>query len=190
MSVSKHHEPVSRVSKRVNRNRRMGSSIAEFGAAFYAFFFAIIIPTINLLSFAVAFSYAYLAANMTADSVAQSMTLKRAREIVENSPSDLKGDSLASFLKVEPGAEGFKLDLVRTNMQGEIQILTSKNLKSEDSSQNKGLIQYRVLANYKLRPRLDLGSVPFINTIPIIGKESELTFNLIRNIEHADEIMN
>ncbi len=173
---------------RTSRDRRLGSSIAEFGAAFYAFFFAIIIPTINLLSFAIAFSYAHFAANMTADSVAQSMTLKRARQIVECAPSDLKGDSLANFLKVEPGSERFKLDLVRTNMQGENEILTAKNLKDKDHS--KGLIQYRVLANYTLRPRLDLGSVPFINTIPIIGKESELTFNLIRNIEHADEIMN
>jgi len=176
--------------KRVRRDRRLGSSIAEFGAAFYAFFFAIIIPTINLLSFAIAFSYAHVAANMTADSVAQSMTLKRARQIVESAPSDLKGDSLANFLKVEPGAERFKLDLVRTNMQGENEILTAKKLKAEDNEQNKGLIQYRILANYTLRPRLDLGSVPFINTIPIIGKESELTFKLIRNIEHTDEIMN
>lgn len=173
-----------------DRNRRMGSSIAEFGAAFYAFFFAIIIPTVNLLGFAIAFSYAYVSANMTTDTVAQAMTLKRARQIAQTAPAGLESDSLAQFLKVKPGADGFKLDLVRTNMQGENEILTARNLKNIDSEQNKGLIQYRVCANFSVRPMLDLGSVPFVNTIPIIGKESALTFQLMRNIEHADEIMN
>jgi hypothetical protein len=175
---------------RIRRNRRLGSSIAEFGAAFYAFFFAIIIPTINLLSFAVAFSYAHISANMKADSVAQSMTLKRARQIVEEAPSSLKSEPLASFLKAEPGPDGFKLDLVKTNLQGESEIVTAKTLNSLNDERTNGLIQYRVTANYSLQPRLDLSAVPFINNIPIIGKASEITFKLNRNIEHADEMMN
>ena len=174
----------------MKRNRRLGSSIAEFGAAFYAFFFAIIIPTFNLLSFAIAFSYAYLSANMTADTVAQAMTVKRARQIVQEAPLELKRDSLARFLKIESGTEGFKLDLVRTNIQGETEILTARNFKSIEIDKEKVLIQYRVCANYSSKPMLDLGSVPLINTIPIVGKETMLTFQLLRNIEHADEIMN
>jgi hypothetical protein len=172
------------------KRRQSGSSIAEFGAAFYAFFFAILIPTINFLGFAISYSYSYFAANLMADTVAQAMTVKRARQILDENAISLKTDSLAQLVRVQPGTDAFKLDLVRTNMRGETEIVTGRNLNVWQSEQNKSMIQYRVTANYCVKPMLDLGSVPFIKDIPIVGKESIITYKLLRGIENPDDIIN
>jgi len=184
------------VARRTRTRNHRGSAIAEFGAAFYAFCLAILIPTINFLAFAVSYSYSYMSANVMADTVSQAVSIKRARQIVDESADTVRADSLAKFLKVVPSQDAFTVDLMRTNLQGESVVVTnsSKNFATANSNstlseteRNNSYFQYRVTANYTWRPMLDLGSVPGLNQIPIIGKESTLSFKLLRNLEHSED---
>lgn len=176
------------VARHAMKRYENGSAIAEFGAAFYAFCLVILIPTVNFLGLAISFSYSYFVANSTADVAAQAMTLRRARQVLTEGADKLKLDSTAKFLKVTPSEEGFVLDLLKTNMHGESEVTTLARLNSGNVDRNKHLIQYRITANFLAEPILNLGSIPFLNEIPVIGKPTPITWKLTRGIEHGDEI--
>jgi hypothetical protein len=44
--------------------------------------------------------------------------------------------------------------------------------------------EYRAVASYDVRPFIDLGSVPFINNVPVIGKPAQLNFTCLRQVEY------
>lgn len=162
-----------------------GASIAEFGAAFYAFCIAILIPTINFLTFAVAFSYSFVSANVIADTTAQAFSTKRAQAVLNESIESLKSDPLAKFLNVS-ATDDFKLEVVTTNMRGDTEVARPGTRYLSDEDQSNKLYQYRVTASYSLRPLLNLSSVPLINEIPIIGKPTVLSFKNFRSLEHTE----
>ncbi len=175
-----------------NRKRRAknGAAIAEFGAAFYAFCIVIMLPLINFLSFALAYSYSFLCANGLADHVAQAISPKRAYQILDDSVENLKTDSLAHLFKISAGPAKYKLELVKSDSKGNNQVVANnlndikRLLMSEDGS---GVLQYEVTACYSHQPLLELGAIPFINQIPVIGKETTLSFKMLRHPEHLSE---
>lgn len=181
---------VRKNNRRQNYRADDGASIAEFGAAFYAFCIAIMLPTINFVSFALAYSYSYLCANGTADHVAQAISPKRAFQILGESSANVDKDSIAQLLKISARKDPFQLALVKTNEKGDQQAVAhsvrdiNKMLTEDDS---KNLIQYEITTGYSHQPLLELGSIPFINQIPVIGKETTLTFKMLRHPEHLSE---
>lgn len=173
-----------------NRRSKTGATIAEFGAAFYAFCIVIMLPTINLLSFALSYSYSFLCANGLADHVSQAISTKRAFQILGESASNISSDSLAQMLKISAGKDPFKLALVKSNADGKKQVVANsyKEIKTLlQTEEDTSLIQYEITAYYAQKPLLELGSVPFINEIPIIGKETTLSFKMLRHPEHLSE---
>lgn len=170
------------------KNRRLiGASITEFGAAFYAFCILIMLPTLNILSFAVGYSYCFFCANMTADQVAHATTPNRAYAILRQSESKMASDPIAKMLKVRTGKDAFGLSLVKLDPQGKNQMVVhsikdiSVLLRSEESN---GLLKYQVTGAYIHEPILEVGAVPIVNQIPIIGKETMIAFSVLRQPEH------
>ncbi|MBX9669795.1 MAG: hypothetical protein K2X93_19380 [Candidatus Obscuribacterales bacterium] len=170
------------------KNKRIiGESITEFGSAFYAFCIVIMIPTLNILSFASGYSYCVLCASVTADQVAHATTPNRAYEILRQSASKMTLDPIAKLLKVRPSKDAFGLSLAKLDVQGRNQIVAngikdiSALLRSE---QSKGVLQYQVIVAYVHEPLLEVGSVPIVNQIPIVGKETPLAFTMRRHPEH------
>lgn len=174
------------VNRLRSRRGNSGSTVAEFGAAFYVFCLLILIPTINLLGFAVSMSFTHLTANVMADTVAQAMSPSRAQRILDNTATSLKSDPLAGLLKVSPATDPFKLELVGANTKGDV-VVVMKRPWSEKAPANCWL-QYRITANYMVKPIADLGSVPLINQIPVLGKETALSLTLTRAVEHAESV--
>lgn len=173
-----------------SRRSKIGASIAEFGAAFYAFCIAIMLPTINCLSFAIAYSYSFLCANGTADHVAQAISPNRAFKILDESSANLSSDPLAQLFKIKAADQPFKLALVKTNSRGENLVVASniKDIKKLlNSDENTTLVQYEVTSSFTHQPLLELGAIPIINQIPLIGKESTLSFKMLRHPEHLSE---
>lgn len=148
---------------RSGRSRR-GSSIAELGASFYAFCFCVLIPTVNVLGFAVSISYSYFYSTVIADRVSQSMSMKRAQRILAESKEEIETNPLARLLKVAPAKGGFSLQSTGAG-SGEIP-------------------QYMVRTPFDLKPAIELSGIPVINEIPVIGKETSLTFDNFRDMEH------
>jgi len=148
---------------RSGRSRR-GSSIAELGASFYAFCFCVLIPTVNVLGFAVSISYSYFYSTVIADRVSQSMSMKRAQRILAESKEEIETNPLARLLKVSPAKGGFSLQSTGAR-SGEIP-------------------QYMVRTPFALKPAIELSGIPVINEIPVIGKETSLTFDNFRAMEH------
>lgn len=141
-----------------------GSSIAELGASFYAFCFCVLIPTINVLGFAVSISYSYFYSTVIADRVAQSMSLKRAQRILAESEAEIEINPLARLLKIAPAKGGFSLQ--------------TRGTGSDE------IPRYIVRTPFALKPAIELSGIPIINEIPVIGKETSLTFDNSRDMEH------
>ncbi|MCA9801915.1 MAG: hypothetical protein KC777_08020 [Cyanobacteria bacterium HKST-UBA02] len=152
-----------RRSSRSARSKR-GSSIAELGASFYAFCFCVLIPTVNILGFAVSISYSYFYSTVIADRVAQSMSIKRAKQILAESKAEIESNPLARLLKVAPAKEGFTLQTTGTG--------------------SDEIRQYVVRTPFAMKPAIELSGIPVINEIPVVGKETSLTFDNFRDMEH------
>jgi hypothetical protein len=185
MIIQKHNASRSKL-----RRSKTGASIAEFGAAFYAFCIVIMLPTINFLSFAIAYSYSFLCANGTADHVAQAISPKRAFQILDENSTNLNSDPLAHLFKIKASEQPFKLALVKTNSRGDSLIIANniKDIKKLlNTDENANLIQYEITSSFTQQPLLELGSIPIINQIPLIGKESILSFKMLRHPEHLSD---
>lgn len=181
--------------KRRAGRKEDGAAMAEFGAAFYAFCIVIMLPTINILSFALAYSYGFLFASGTADHVAQAISPKRAFQILDESSANLDSDCLARLFKIGASKESFKLALVKTNSRGDTMVIASNikdikkllNAEASNNFESNNLIQYEVTTSFSHQPLLELGSIPIVNQIPMIGKETTLSFKMLRHPEHLSE---
>lgn len=190
-----------------------GYSVTEFGAAFYAFCICIVFPTICFLNFGVAFTYGFIASSVAADKASQAMNFEQAQRVLFDCKEKLRSDNIAQLIKVSPGVKPFQLDLVKSNSKGEVRVITydtarrtsdsAKNsFRNSDSSKNnfrnsdsssfrnsdssRDILQYRILANYSVKPLIDLSSVPLMNQIPIIGKPTDISFQHLRIPEHSE----
>lgn len=188
----------ARVSGSFKRKVRAsaGYSVTEFGAVFYAFCICIVFPTICFLNFGVAFTYGFIASSVAADKASQAMNFEQAQRVLFDSKEKLRTDSVAQLIKIAPGAEPFQLDLVRSNSKGEVKVITNDTARrhradsacaasgSQDASRE--ILQYMVVANYSIKPLIDMSMVPAINQIPVIGKTTDISFQHLRIPEHSE----
>lgn len=178
-----------------SHHRRDGYSVTEFGATFYAFCICIVFPTICFVNFGVAFTYGFIASSVAADKASQAMNFERAEKVLFDSNEKLCCDNVAHLIKIEPGAKPFQLDLVRSNSKGEIRVITygtaafgagSASRAGSASDSATAILQYRIIANYSVKPLIDAGMVPLINSLPIIGKPTAISFQHLRTPEHDE----
>lgn len=166
-----------------------GYSVTEFGATFYAFCICIVFPTICFVNFGVAFTYGFIASSVAADKASQAINFERAEKVLFDSNEKLCCDNVAHLIKIEPGAKPFQLDLVRSNSKGEMRVITygTAGKRGAGASESaKGILQYRIIANYSVKPLIDAGMVPLINSLPIIGKPTDIAFQHLRIPEHDE----
>ncbi len=175
-----------------NRRRRAcaGYSVTEFGAAFYAFCICIVFPVFCFLNFGVAFTYAFIASSVAADKASQAMNFERAEQVLFESNEKMRSDNVAHLIKVEPGAEPFQLNLVKSNSKGEIRVIIYRTASKRETLPSSGLakeiLQYRIRANYLMKPLIDASAVPLLNQLPIIGKPTAISFQHLRIPEHDE----
>lgn len=189
-----------RGSFKKTRRSSVGYSITEFGAAFYAFCICIVFPTICFLNFGVAFTYGFIASSVAADKASQAMNFEQAQRVLFNCKEKLRSDNVAQLIKVTPGIKPFQLDLVKSNPKGEIRVITYDTARrrlsgaangsglgsGSVSDSSKDILQYRILANYSVKPLIDLNMVPLMNQLPIIGKTTDISFQHLRIPEHSE----
>jgi hypothetical protein len=54
------------------------------------------------------------------------------------------------------------------------------------SERAKDILQYRIIANYSVKPLIDGSMVPLINSLPVIGKPTAISFQHLRTPEHDE----
>jgi len=198
----------SAIARRFNRTRALkrsgrwneGYSITEFGAVFYAFCICIVLPTICFLNFGVAFTYGFIASSLAADRASQAMNFEQAQQVLFDCKEKLRTDNVAQLIKITPSEEPFRLDLVNSNSKGEVRVITYDSARrhparparvssvsvSGSQEDRREILQYMVIANFSVKPLIDLSMVPALNRIPIIGKTTDISFQHMRIPEHSE----
>lgn len=185
--------------KRKGRSSQ-GYSITEFGAVFYVFCICIVLPTICFINFGVAFTYGFIASSLAADKASQAMNFEQAQRVLFECKEKLRTDNVAQLIKIAPGEKPFELDLVNSNSKGEVRVITydtarrrpagsaraSSATVSGSQENSREILQYLVVANFSVKPLIDLSMVPAINQIPIIGKSTVISFQHMRIPEHSE----
>ncbi|MBI5173003.1 MAG: hypothetical protein HY986_08945 [Candidatus Melainabacteria bacterium] len=177
------------------RRRNIGASaqMAEFAPAFMIFILVIMLPFINLLSFATGYaSLAFLAQN-SAVQASNSSTYAQALQEMSNSANQTKSSGIGQFAKLAPvgGFNGCGCDLFITETDLTTKVSTqygpNTGVTVTPDPTNK-IYEFQVRATYDIGPFLNLGSVPFVSSVPLVGAPVRITISSHRAAEHTDAL--
>ena len=166
--------------------KRSGANIPEFGTAFTAFFFVVVIPCINLVGFSMSYGLASKTSHETAEHISKAASLEHAKSIINQANTNLKEASLYKTFRLKPGESKFKLELAIESLNGQEKIFdfNSKEVPQLDRSTN--LVRYRLTTDYRAQPVIDLSAVPILNKVWIIGSPTPIKQVIYREIEHPE----
>ena len=174
-------------SKPVRRNRK-GAHIAEFGAAFVAFFFFVLIPCINVVGFGAGYSLAHSTTSKTADSLSKSKNHKQIVNLLVRTTNSINEKSAFKTLRLEPAKRPIELSVAIENLKGQERIFPlTKNLESNlDIDRSKNMYRYRITTKFISKPILDLSGIPVVGNIPILAAPTPIKLTQYRDIEHPE----
>lgn len=189
------------------QRRRQGSSLAELAPVLFVFLFMVLFPMINLMGYVTGLATVALIttncavvaqnSNSFADALLQA---KLTATLLANSP-------FGKFAHLHPiggfGATGIDLYIDQTDPNDSQNNLSygpnigmpasaSPNLALPPGPSNQPpsnyVYQYRVQAHYVAKPFLNLAGVPFIGSIPMLGKAAPISYTACRLIEHTESL--
>lgn len=179
--------------KRVQR----GTSLAEFGPVLFIFLFMIVFPLVNLVAYSAGVATVALITANCAVSAQNANNLAQAMDNVRETAISMLRSPFGRFAKLrsDGGFRGCGMDVyvVATDpISGSIDTY-GPNTGVPTSEQNKSgadtkIYEYSLTANYRLYPFLNLSAVPFIGSVPILGKPAKLQYTACRNIEHTGDL--
>lgn len=167
--------------------------MAEFAPAFMIFILVIMLPFINLLSFATGYASLVFLAQNSAVQASNSSTYAQALQEMRNSANQTKASGIGQFAKLAPvgGFNGCGCDLFITETDLTTKVSTqygpNTGITVTADPTNK-IYEFQVRATYDIGPFLNLGSVPFVSSIPLIGAPVRITISSHRAAEHTDAL--
>lgn len=173
--------------RRLKRSRR-GANISEFAACLFVFVLFALFPLINLIMFAANCGSVFLITRNAAAAAATSANYSTALTAAQASVThDLSG-GFGKFSKLTPNGginnSGIDLYIVVTALAG-----TANTVYGPDTvipvapDPSNYIYEYRVTSNFILQPFVNMSSVPFINTVPVVGAAVPFSYNSERSVE-------
>jgi hypothetical protein len=175
-----------KTAKPQSSRRVDGASIPEFGAVIVAFFFVILIPTMNLLCFAGSLSVAYAATNQAAEDIARAANLARARQIMRVAESNLTTETVFKAFRLEAADDPLMLDVIVEPLKGTRKRFPLRSGVVEAVDRSASLYQYEVITSFTVRPAVDLSAVPLVGQIPVVARATPITLRVQRAMEHPE----
>ncbi len=175
---------------RLNRKER-GSSAAELPVALMVLFFFALFPLFNLFMLVSDAAIIALFSHQLASDAAVQSNYDRALTKMVSSSSDLNNSRLAGFAHLQPNGgfrgSGSNLYIVSTDYINQGVTTIGPNVPLAAAIEpSKFVYEFMVTSRYTYEPIFNLSSVPFIGTVPGIGKPFTLSMSAFRSVEHLD----
>lgn len=184
--------------------RRMSGagSLAETGPALWIFMLFIVLPFIDLISFAMGVSTVMFVSNWGARQAGPCNNFTDAKASVQQTEDGLK--NFRNFAKMSPtngGASGVEIKVQVSSISGSKkedytfeQRTNIPNLPPTDASNpidppvNTGnsVYQYVVTGAYDVSPLFNFSVLPFLKDVPALGKPVPVTYISAATVEHPE----
>lgn len=173
-------------SNKKDRRNAIGSSISEFGGAFVAFFFVILIPCINVASYGFSYGLANTTTNKLADEISKANSRKRTVEIIETTENKMTKDGLFHIFRLKTQKEPIKLELAVEDLKGVEKRLPFESTKSIKIDRSKNFYRYCLTTTFQAKPIVDLSGIPVLGQVPIIAAATPIRHVVYTDIEHPE----
>lgn len=163
---------------RFNHIRSRKGSLSEFGPALFVFLFFTLFPAIDLLAVAAGATTIALAARQAASAAASSSTYGAALAATRLESREIINSGLGRFVNLTPVAGcGADLWLIRTNFRtNAIEYCGPNRPCQAPIDQSNYVYEYAVVCKYQVGPLCNLGSIPFIGSIPGLGRPATIKY--------------
>jgi len=175
-----------------NRRRR-GSSMAEFGPALFVFLLIIAFPLINLLAFAMGYASLYFLTSQCAIDASNAPSFKEARAKMVAKAQQITGSGIGQFAKLVPQGgyqgSGTSLFITVTSLGSSTPTEYGPDTGySGTVDDTNNIYEYTVKSTFNVGPFLNLGGVPGLGSIPIVGGPVLVNCSSHRAIEHTNSL--
>jgi len=174
--------------------RRSGSaSLAEFGPALFVFFLFILFPLIDLLGIATGFATVNFIAGQAASSASVSSDYDAALSSALSKTQALAGGGFGAFAKLVPNGgynnSGLNLWVNRTNVQnGQADVCGPNKYCPTPVDSASYVYEYSAHVRFNVGPFINLSGMPWIGTIPGLGRPVSVLYVSQKNAEFPDGI--
>ena len=188
--------------------RRRGSSLAEFGPVLVVLILVIIFPLVNLLAWVAGYATVNNITQACGAEAANAASFSEALANVQKRANLLSQSGLAKFARIRPqgGYQSCGVDLyvvttsidadpnhkdpTRGHLFGPNTGLPADFAQTEKIEQSNGAVmyEYSVRTNFWVGPVLDLSQLPFVGSVPMVGKDVLLGASTTRAVEHSDAL--
>jgi hypothetical protein len=171
-----------------NASRNAHGNLAEFGPALVLFFIFMLIPMLALIRFGLAASALYFIVSQTADSAARAPNYALAKRSADTVLSKLITSPLGRISGLRPESlenKGLYVDecVIGT---GEKNVFGPDKPLDKTISPAVNTYEYEIRGAYTIEPLLSGVVVPFIGSIPLLGRPTTLTVRAVRAVEYPD----
>lgn len=182
----------SLIRTRSGVRRSTGSgAIAEFAPVLFIFFLVILFPLINLIGFATSSATVYMITRQAASIAGSSTTWQDAVKGMEQETTKWKNSGFGAFANITPigGSSGTGADLyiAATNLSSNVTTYSPANsgLGTPADNQNN-IYEYQIRTKFQINPWLNMSGMPFIGSVPIVGKPAGCSYSANSNVEHPE----
>ena len=181
--------------RRFRHSRAQAGNISEFACCLFVFFLFALFPLINLIMFAANCGTVQLITRNAAAAASAAPTTSAALTAMQNSvTNDLSGGfGKFSSLTANGGYNGCGADLylVDTSTSGGAdQVFGPNPTLGGNADPSNNIYEYRVVSNFNLQPFVNMSSVPFIGSVPVVGSATPFSFSAERAVEDPTSLGN
>lgn len=178
------------------RTRRMrrptgSGAIAEFAPVLFIFFLVVLFPLINLIGFATSSATVLMITRQAASVAGSSTTWQEALNGMDQETKKLRNSGFGKFANITPlggyNSCGADMYIATTNLSTGGTTYATKNsgLGGPADTQNN-IYEYQIRTQFTINPWLNMSGMPFIGSVPIVGKPANCAYIANSNAEHPE----
>lgn len=173
------------------RNCRGSGAIAEFAPVLFIFFLVILFPLINLIGFATSSATVLMITRQSASVAGSSTTWQEALTSMEQETTKLRNSGFGKFANITPvgGYNGCGADMyvAATGLSsGNTTYSTKNNGLGGPANTQDNIYEYQIRTSFMINPWLNMSGMPFIGSVPIVGKPAGCAYIANSNVEHPE----
>lgn len=184
------HRVATRKVRNVRRPTGSGA-IAEFAPVLFIFFLVILFPLINLIGFATSSATVLMITRQAASIAGSSTTWQDALNGMDQEIKKWKNSGFGKFANITPlggyNGSGADMYIASTNLSSGGTTYGTKNsgLGGPADTQNN-IYEYQIRTQFTINPWLNMSGMPFIGSVPIVGKPANCAYVANSNAEHPE----
>jgi hypothetical protein len=198
--------------RRYPRRHRKGSALAEFGPSLWLFLILILLPLMDMISFAIGVGTTMMLSTWGARMAAPCATYTEALASLKRTEDSLAMFRGLSVMRANTGiggtgnqgtSSGYKMTVQVTPISGgSVTIYNGPggipNTPPPDASNPNvppvntmnSVYQYSVTAAYDILPLINFNGIPFFKTLPGVGAPVPVHFTTTATVEHPEGLNN